>query len=531
MQRQLLNGLWKSWSGGALVVITAVLALAHGDCAEFRHTSEGISLGDGGTSADGGGPRCSNSKCMAEAGGIPSVCTSDNRCVVVPTEECRRIFPEEAIPDDYIVVGFLEDANNGDVGTQRAQSVELAFSEINTLGGVPTKSGARKLALVECNYTLSKVEGAKHLVDDLGVQAIINPGFSDPLLQVARTETIPKNVLVISGTSSSPALTTLQKNGLLWRLTPSEALSAGTIAEALRDIDPVVRAQAGGGDIKVAMAVSKNVYGSAYQSFVEPKLRFNGDKDVTANGDANYKAIEYDIQKPTDIIGDLKAMAPHVVIALGTNETLNNIALALDSQWPSGLTYQPYFIFTQNVVFPGVLDFITESQRRRMRGVRPVVPNSPLLNTFQRAYAQAFGTSAEKQAVALDRTYVAGYLIAYAYGAAASTGTVSASSLSEGMKRLDGGETQFKVGKDDFFSVFNALESTPNSKVSLNATYGEVHLDPNTGEPTASSTDIEIWCVKNNELDPSKKDFISSGKYFSGKDNAFKGTFGTFCTQ
>jgi branched-chain amino acid transport system substrate-binding protein len=78
------------------------------------------------------------------------------------------------------------------------------------------------------------VEAATKLVKTQGAQVIIGSMSSGVTLAIAQSVTIPNNVLMITPTSSDPALTTLQgKNDLLWRIYPSDVLQGAALAQAM----------------------------------------------------------------------------------------------------------------------------------------------------------------------------------------------------------------------------------------------------------------------------------------------------------
>ncbi len=77
---------------------------------------------------------------------------------------------------------------------------------------------------------------AKHLVDDVQVPAILGPAFSGVAINTAKQITIPSKVLLVSASATSPLITDLDDDGLVWRTCPSDALQS----------DPAGRAGAGG---------------------------------------------------------------------------------------------------------------------------------------------------------------------------------------------------------------------------------------------------------------------------------------------
>jgi hypothetical protein len=66
------------------------------------------------------------------------------------------------------------------------------------------------------------VKVARHLVNDLGVQAIIGVAYSGITISFATAVTVPAGVLAISPAATSVLITSLDDKGLVWRTSPSD---------------------------------------------------------------------------------------------------------------------------------------------------------------------------------------------------------------------------------------------------------------------------------------------------------------------
>lgn len=78
------------------------------------------------------------------------------------------------------------------------------------------------------------VEAAKKLVNVDHAQVLIATMSSGVTLAIAESVSIPNNVVQITPTSSDPSLTNLKgKNGLLWRIYPSDVLQGAALAQAM----------------------------------------------------------------------------------------------------------------------------------------------------------------------------------------------------------------------------------------------------------------------------------------------------------
>lgn len=113
--------------------------------------------------------------------------------------------------------------------------------------GFPRSPGGttRPIVLVGCNSVVTEeqaVEAAKHLVDDLEVQAIIGHTFDDNTIAIATRVTIPKGVLLVSPSAPSDALATIIDNDLVWSAAPSKSFQGTALAAYYPDVEARARA-------------------------------------------------------------------------------------------------------------------------------------------------------------------------------------------------------------------------------------------------------------------------------------------------
>ncbi|MBT4099016.1 MAG: ABC transporter substrate-binding protein [Gemmatimonadetes bacterium] len=109
------------------------------------------------------------------------------------------------------------------------RSAQLAISEINASGGVL----GRQLELVSLHSTTDAdaVKANARTLIDSDVVAIVGPTFSEFFLVVAQDVSIPANMLLISPSVTSAAVSDLEGDGLIWRTIASDALT-GSVAGA-----------------------------------------------------------------------------------------------------------------------------------------------------------------------------------------------------------------------------------------------------------------------------------------------------------
>jgi len=105
----------------------------------------------------------------------------------------------------------------------------LAVEEINSHGGI----NGRDLQIVSFDDGGSDIKGVQSAtkMNNSGIKIILGADWSDVSIAVAEKVTIPNNMLQISYSSTSPALSTLQDKNLFWRTAPSDVFQGKIGAE------------------------------------------------------------------------------------------------------------------------------------------------------------------------------------------------------------------------------------------------------------------------------------------------------------
>ena len=135
-------------------------------------------------------------------------------------------------------IGTLLDAT-GDLssfGPPIQKAVDLAVQLVNDAGGV---NGVELEVVHRDSGTSEQIatDAASALVNIDGVGGIVGSLSSGVTLAVARSQTIPGGVVLISPASTSPALSTLNDNDLLYRTTVSDALQGVVLAQLAHQLE------------------------------------------------------------------------------------------------------------------------------------------------------------------------------------------------------------------------------------------------------------------------------------------------------
>jgi branched-chain amino acid transport system substrate-binding protein len=313
------------------------------------------------------------------------LCVTDERCSIVGVSDAGSI-----------VVGLIIDLTDpvGDGGSTPdpngpywKDAVELIVDQINP----PNQQGidGRPLEVVVCDDQSSPTVAAdlaQRLVSE-GVQAIMS-GDSSETLNVAAV-TVPAKVLLLSGYSQSPEITSLDATvdgvRLIWRTIESDDFVTAVLIQQITD-----DAYDGGvGVPQVAALVRNDSYGQGFYGVFEPaypgpQSAFyfdpSGDNDVTGLTAANGYQPQLSI---------LWAFPQDIDRLLGEIDTGNAYPNLQGSPW----------YFCDQMLVPGTVTSLSNPSRVYGASVVAAAPydaNSPafawLQTNYQEAYQQNPGT-------------------------------------------------------------------------------------------------------------------------------------------
>ncbi len=166
-----------------------------------------------------------------------------------------------------------------------AQSARIAFEEANDSGAM--KNGMEfvvSTADTTCVDASAATAAAERLINGEGVAAIVGALCSGSTIASANNVAIPNGVVMISPASTSPAITGLSDNGLVFRTAPSDARQGEVLARVLGDK----------GIKNVALSYTNNDYGKGFaDAFTAAFGGMGGNVALSAgheDGKADYSA-------------------------------------------------------------------------------------------------------------------------------------------------------------------------------------------------------------------------------------------------
>ena len=299
-------------------------------------------------------------------------------------------------------------------GETMAKAIRLAEKEINEGGGVLGK----KISVEMCDDRTTP-EGARKCFDDLtakNIKFIIGPATSSAIIKGICGGNPPscdyikqKRALIISPSATSPLISTLDDDGLIWRNAPSDAFQGKILAELMRgkikpeiisnNISVIYRNDAWGKSLADVFKAEFERLGGNILSYVS----YPEEKDSGFSGEI---AKAYENGEPESL----------VLVTFATDGL--NLLKDLKSYIASQGKPKPKLFGTDGnkdtsiTGDPTVADLIKEN----FTGTAPSAPlDDPIYKAFSDKYRQSYGASPE---IYNENVYDCVYIIALGIQAA-----------------------------------------------------------------------------------------------------------------
>ncbi len=158
--------------------------------------------------------------------GLLISCSSDDTTTGITTTE---IITDTLMVTDSLTIGLVYEFDEDEPSPARLKITRHAMDEINAAGGVNGKPLTFKLKDSFGNDGLDAIRSAEELYND-GVKFILGSRWSSRTIMMADSFTVAHNMLMISQSATSPDITTLDDNNLVWRSCPSDNFQAQGLA-------------------------------------------------------------------------------------------------------------------------------------------------------------------------------------------------------------------------------------------------------------------------------------------------------------
>ena len=565
--------------GGAVVAAVGTVAACSGDEADGGGTPDsGAIATDASASSSSGNTcppeppmdaACNVAKCTADLG-EPAICNA-GACQKLASEDCAAADVFGAYTDDraiWIGGALAMVQANGKINTSgppRRNSIQFAVDQINGVGGVPPTDSAcgaaRPLAAIVCDdgggrnasgMTDATERAGKHLVQELGIQAIIGAGTSGPTIAMAQKIALPAKALMIAPSATAIAITDLEganpagEPRLLWRTAPSDLLQSQAL---LKLYEGVVAKQ--GGTTKLAVVDKGDAYGKGLGDAFQAAVVLNGSPIPTGAADAgdgggnpsteNYyrgqcaaSAAPADAGLPLPCqaqVAALEALRPTIIMLAGTAESITQIMVPYEATLGAS-DPKPFYLLPDGPAKTELFDAVKAKPElaERIQGTVPGASTTLATNFFDLGYKLKFPQVPDENGSPVDSTllfgmagsYDATYLITYAMVASKLPGKAyTGSQIAAGFAQQIAG-TPIDVGFANFGAATTALRS--GLTIDFNGASGPLTFDLATG--TAPS-DMIIWCVRKNPSSATGdyQRYDSTGQTFNSQAGTLDGTY------
>jgi branched-chain amino acid transport system substrate-binding protein len=564
-------GLRSCQDGVCVVASSAPTCHTNADCSSYAAASctGGVCARSCSSSTDcGGGGTCTAGVCVSAAQqgeckvnkdcekmGTYFICRKDTqKCVDLQSSLCTTVFGDYQNDDAFLFGSILPTTGPDEsTGMPEQEAIELAIDDFTAnADGLPPAAGQvarRPLAFVGCSDmsdTNTAIAAAQHLVNDVGVPAIIGAAFSGITISVATTVTIPAKVMLFSPSATSVAITDLDPSvpRLVWRTSPPDIYQAQALSLYMSQPTTGLEAQARAlapvptAPIKVAVLHKGDAYGSGLASSLTGSpgnLQFNGAAATDPKNSAYF--IDVDYGNPDDTAADPKKYAqtitqalsfqPNIVFIFGTNEGVDNIFEGIDEGWSTSAPFDPLYVFSDGGEVPDLFQYVASATspgastlRSRISGSVPGT-NNALYQTFLTEYLGQFHDGSDPtvfgSAGAYDIVYLLGYSATSLLAPGVKGTAITGSDLASGMSYLVPGGTraELDVGGNNINQAFQFLVA--GTGVDYNGASGPLNFDLKHGE---AASDVQIWCIKSTDQSE-----INSGLYFDAASTALKGAY------
>ncbi len=288
------------------------------------------------------------------------------------------------------------------------EGAKLAIAHVNTQGGILDGDIiTMPNADTGCIDASAASNGADRLVNTEGVIAIVGALCSGATIAASNNVGVPAGVVMVSPASTSPSLTGLDDNDLVFRTAPSDAYQAQMLAKLIssKGID------------EIAITYVNNDYGKPFAEELEKA--FSG--TVTASeahedGKADYRSE----------LGSLASTGTQTLVVLayadGSGQTI------LRQAYESGDFSQ--FVGGDGMVGQKLIDAVGADVLDGMISTKPGTPKIPGQDVFAQAMKSL---SMDPNAVFAAQSYDAAFLIALAIE---ENGTADSKGLSAALRKV-----------------------------------------------------------------------------------------------
>ncbi|TWI87468.1 amino acid/amide ABC transporter substrate-binding protein, HAAT family (TC 3.A.1.4.-) [Roseibium hamelinense] len=287
-------------------------------------------------------------------------------------------------------------------------AAQLAISQVNDQGGI--LDGETLVGVVgdsACNPQ-GGTDAATKAVNIEGVTAIVGPHCSGAVLAAAGSVTVPAGVTMVTPSGTSPEITGLDDNGMVFRTVPSDDYQGRALARTLREQ----------GYEKVAVAYINNDYGTGLAN------AFKGEFEAQGGQIAGFAAHEDGKASYRSNLADLSSGGADtlVIFDYGDGTGLTILRQALENG------FFERFVGGDGMKSDAVINELGTENLADYFASSPVGEASNALDTFNAAFTAVGG---DPDAIFVTTSYDAAFMLALAIEKAGGDKAKVAESLRE----------------------------------------------------------------------------------------------------
>jgi branched-chain amino acid transport system substrate-binding protein len=449
-----------------------------------------------------------NTECRQDQRGDYCV---NGSCIADPiSEDCPQIYPPNALDiDGYkLLFGFIGaldfEAGPADTsyGRPPLEGVQFALEEFGSGGagipGVGTQP-QRNLSVLACRENGADGDAdrparvARHLVEVAHVPAIIGASTSGNTIRVweqyVRTESA---AVLVSPSATSPAITeqsrrdpTRDPENRLWRTAPSDEVQAALLRLLALD----VRGAIGVSDARIAVYFKGDPAGTGLRDALQ-EAGLNSDfTDRIEYIRYPERIADWEEDYATRVLDD---PLPNIVIALGTEEFVQEMLPTIEERWPAA-TPRPWYVLPEGGRHSSLAQLDADHRERalasRVVGTAPGARKSSYYVDFATYFRSQFNHLPGNLA---EFGYDAAYALVYAVARTNwtfPTGLQLAVALNELACKSDE-KLNLVPGTNEFSAKFQ--DAAQGDCIDLEGASGPLDFDAH-GE---ALSDIATWCLR-----------------------------------
>ena len=377
-----------------------------------------------------------------------------------------------------IKIGTLIDAT-GDLavfGPPIVLATDLAALLINEAGGID----GRQIEMIHRDSGTSPqiaTDAASALVNVDGVEAIVGSLSSGVSIAVAESVTIPNGAVLVSPASTSPAISSLDDNDLVFRTTVSDAFQGVILAQLANEL----------GYENVATLYINNAYGEGLSTvFAETFESLGGTVSASVpieGGQASY----------TSELRQASQGGATVLMAMSYPETAGvYLREAVEGQ------FFEEFMFVDGTKNQEMFDDLGADNFEGNYGTAPGAPGTPSQTTFKELYASKLG--GEPSSLFISEAFDAAAILALAI---AEAGSEDGDDIKTAIRKVANAPGE-KVGPGDLAKALQLISE--GKDIDYVGAAGEQEMDEN-GDVLNT---IEIWKIEGGQV-TSTGNFVSAG--------------------